>query len=226
MSGVLFNKINGIRASQETWEGREVVRLTAMGHRFKIGETAFVVCECNCGTILSVRSRELTSHHTTSCGCRKKDVATARLTTHNSRWTPEYAVWCDMKSRCTNPNNKRYSDWGGRGIKVCDRWLNSFENFYADMGPKPTPKHSIERNDNDKDYSPDNCHWATRTEQANNKRNNVMLTFCGILKTAQEWSIVSGVPAALIRKRLRKGWHPTVAAWLPGKTRKNGKYGW
>lgn len=85
-------------------------------------------------------------------------------------FTPEYSAWSKMKDRCYNVNGKRYPEWGGRGIRVCDRWLNSFENFFADMGFRPTPRHSLDRKDNDGDYSPENVRWATKTEQSINRR--------------------------------------------------------
>jgi hypothetical protein len=89
---------------------------------------------------------------------------------HNLRKTPEYYVWRNMKSRCYNRSNPNYKNYGGRGITVCDRWLDSVETFVLDMGQRPTPKHSIDRKDNDKGYTPDNCRWATWTIQANNRR--------------------------------------------------------
>lgn len=105
--------------------------------------------------------------------------------------TSEYRSWYQMKSRCYDPNNTRYEGWGGRGIKVCDRWRNSFKAFYEDMGPKPTPTHSIDRVDNDGDYTPDNCRWATRAEQQRNKRmqKNNTSGFKGVCfdKTNRKW---------------------------------------
>jgi len=99
---------------------------------------------------------------------------------------PEYSVWADMRSRCTNTNRKCYADYGARGIKVCERW-DSFENFYSDMGKRPTSKHSIERDDVNGDYEPSNCRWATQVEQANNKTNSVYYTYKGTTKTFANW---------------------------------------
>jgi hypothetical protein len=89
---------------------------------------------------------------------------------HGKSYTPEYQAWRNMKLRCTNPDHPRYADWGGRGITVCDRWMNSFEAFYEDMGPRPGPGYSVDRKDNDGNYEADNCQWATKSEQQRNKR--------------------------------------------------------
>lgn len=111
-----------------------------------------------------------------------------------------------MRQRCQNPNDRTYKNYGGRGITVCDRWLESFENFYADMGPKPSPKHSIERKDNDGPYSPENCRWATRVEQGRNRRNNRRVTIGGETKCLSEWAVVAGVCYATMLSRTRRGW--------------------
>jgi hypothetical protein len=92
------------------------------------------------------------------------------VVTHGKSHTRTYGAWQSMKSRCLNPNHKRFNDWGGRGIKICKRWQDSFENFLEDMGEKPTKDHSLERINNDKGYSPDNCKWATKLEQSQNRR--------------------------------------------------------
>lgn len=107
--------------------------------------------------------------------------------------------------RCRNPNNPRWHQYGGRGIKVCDRW-ESFEAFYEDVGPRPTPEHSLDRIDNDGDYAPENCRWATRDEQNTNKRCNVRVPYNGAHLTIAELSKEVGVPYALLHKRIWRGW--------------------
>ena len=124
-------------------------------------------CKCDCGKETFINSGNLRRGNTTSCGCLQKE----RVTTHGKRYSEEYRSWNMMKDRCYNPNNKSYKDYGGRGITVCDRWKDSFENFLEDMGPKPSSKHSIDRINNDKKYEPNNCKWATQTEQNRNKRH-------------------------------------------------------
>ena len=136
-------------------------------------------------------------------------------TTHGMHGTPEYHSWEHMKQRCFNPNYKHYSNWGGRGITVCDRWKNSFENFLADMGSRPTSKHSIDRIGNNGDYRPDNCRWATKVEQANNKRSNRLITIACVTLTITQWTKEMGFSESVIYNRLKDGWSEFDAVMTP-----------
>ena len=135
-------------------------------------------------------------------------------TIHGMYGTPEYRSWQHMKSRCFNPNHKNYLDYGGRGIKVCDLWLN-FENFLADMGLKPTAKYSIDRIDNDGDYCPDNCKWSTQTEQVNNRRSNRLITIDDVTLTIAQWAKKMGFGKKVIGDRLKLGWSEFDAVMTP-----------
>jgi len=128
-----------------------------------------------------------------------------RNKTHGMRWTREYAAWCAMMTRCTNPNSANYFNYGGRGIKVCDSW-KSFENFYADMGDANGM--TLDRIDVNGNYEPGNCKWSSMKEQGNNKRNNVRIEYCGFDMTAQQWADHTGIGESTIRRRLKLGWSP------------------
>ncbi len=147
------------------------------------GHQAWWLCECTCGKDSVVRSGSLRSGNTTSCGCTSKvipEVARSvrkqatgghiRIVNGKDVRSAEYRCWRHIKSRCYNPNVPTFNDYGGRGLTVCSQWLQSFPTFLSDMGPKPSPKHSLDRINNDDGYHPANCRWATRTEQARNRR--------------------------------------------------------
>ena len=125
--------------------------------------------QCDCGTMKTVRTDQLTTGNTVSCGCFRKENPPTK--THGLTNSFEFGCWSAMKYRCSSPNHKGYKHYGGRGISVCERWAHSFENFYADMGACPFPNGSIERINNDIGYNPDNCKWLPRNEQSKNRRN-------------------------------------------------------
>jgi len=140
--------------------------------------------------------------------------------THGMSKTPEYRAWLHMKDRCFNPNSKDYPNWGGRGITVCDRWKNSSENFLADMGSRPTAKYSLDRIDNNADYSPENCRWATQTEQTNNRRSNYLITIGNETKTMTQWAKKINISKNVIFIRLERGWSDYDAVMTPVHTGK------
>lgn len=171
--------------------GKIYGRLTVVSYNKsdKIGHT-FWNCTCACGKEKIIRQDLLNRNIVVSCGCYAKENST----THGKIKTPEYRTWAHMKSRCTNPNVKEYKNYGGRGISMCERWLNSFENFLADMGERPSSKYSIDRfPNNDGNYEKSNCRWADKKQQADNRRSNVILEYSGIKMSQSEWAKSLGV---------------------------------
>jgi hypothetical protein len=139
---------------------------------------------------------------------------------HGYSYAAEYRAWQTMRLRCTVPTNSRYADYGGRGIKVCERWLNSVEAFIADMGPKPSPKHELDRYpDNDGNYEPGNCRWATRSENDRNRRSNRMIECDGEALTLAAWAELSGVNAVTIADRIDRGWPAERAVFEPARAK-------
>src|SRR4030067_2040118 len=144
-------------------------------------------CKCACGNQYAVYGHSLRSGKTKSCGCWHREHSGQINKSHGRSSTPEYSVWEAMRARCTNPSNKHYKNYGGRGVGVCVSWIK-FSNFFADMGQRPSSLHSLERVDNDLGYSPENCRWATRKEQQNNMRTNRRLTYKGTTRTVAQWA--------------------------------------
>lgn len=153
--------------------GKRFSRLTVLGFDNGHGSKAKTICHCDCGNETSVLVYHLKDGKTKSCGCLQREVSIKRLTKHGhasrGQRTPEYQCWTGMLRRCENQLHPSYKDYGGRGITVCGRW-HTFELFLADVGKRPSSKHSLDRINNDGNYEPSNCRWATKQEQVDNRR--------------------------------------------------------
>jgi len=192
--------------------GKRFGRLTVLDKRERrpVGEQGqqctFLLCRCDCGKQKWVAYPALLWGSTKSCGCLNEEVRPVAAQTHGMSKVPEYTIWKSMRYRCNNPNVEDYPNYGGRGITVDPRWDN-FEVFLNDMGPRPTPPHSIERVDNDLGYTPDNCVWASPTTQARNRRNVRFYTYDGITLCIQDWANRTGIKYRKLLRRLNRGWN-------------------
>jgi len=157
------------------------------------------LCQCACGKTTTATTYALTSGRTISCGCARSKAAE----THGLSGSREYRIWHDMHRRCRDPKNKNYASYGERGIRVCDDW-SSFDAFYRDMGPANGL--TLDRIDNDGNYEPGNCAWATLEAQARNRRNNRLLTHGGETKCLTEWAEIAGIDRNVFKQRIRRGW--------------------
>jgi len=160
----------------------------------------YLVCNCDCGGKAITTITQLRSGHTVGCGCYRREVNL----THNLSSSSEYNIWRGIKSRCFNRKDPRYKDYGGREISVCNRW-KSFENFYQDMGKRPIKK-TLDRIDNSKGYSKENCKWSTSTEQQNNMRSNHYLEYNNEIKTVTQWEKYLNINKGTLASRIFRGW--------------------
>jgi hypothetical protein len=162
-------------------------------------------CVCDCGNEAAIRGDSLKGGGTVSCGC----ALMKKLRTHGHapirKASPTYRSWNRMRARCLKPTATQWKHYGGRGITVCKRW-ESFENFLADMGERPSLKHSIDRIDNSGNYEPGNCRWATMQEQCNNRRSSRMIEYDGVTMSLADWARKVGIKYQLLLQRLNRGW--------------------
>lgn len=204
-------------------------RLTTIGPRFYLpappGKRAKYiphnVCECLCGSVRVYQSSRLVAGNNKSCGCLYADSRKTCAATHGKSKSPEYLNWRAMLQRCYDQSQKHYSNYGGRGIRVCDRWQgkDGFQVFLADMGQRPIGQKYIDRLDNDGPYSPENCRWASNKEQCNNKRNCRYFTIDGVTKTMTQWAEANGLCRHCVKKRIAKGWSIEKAISTPVKAK-------
>jgi hypothetical protein len=208
--------------------GQRFGRLLVLARAPNRGRRVSWCCRCDCGKTITVTTLHLRGGDTQSCGCRAADVSRANIqiahaanTAHGhcvGGYTPTYRSWANMRSRCENSGVKEYADYGGRGIRVCTRW-QSFENFLLDMGERPADL-TLDRVDNNGNYEPRNCRWATRRTQQNNRRRNSRLTFAGETLSLSEWSRRTSIPLSTLRGRLRLRWTAEQALSKPVRIRR------
>ncbi len=172
------------------------------------------ICKCDCGTERLVSIRRLKKGYTKSCGCAGVAKAAIKNRTHGQHQHRIHGIWRSMKERCSNKNHDAYARYGGRGIKVCRRWLK-FENFLLDNGPLFKEGLTLDRIDNDGNYTKSNCQWVSRGDQANNRHNNVILEHDGERMTCSQWARKLGMQEITLRKRIRAGWSHSRAITTP-----------
>lgn len=208
-------------ARLEDFTGQQFGDVTVLGYgrlkRFPAGFQHHVwVIRCSCGHLWEATTGNLRHGHVRRCLSCSRTRGNARY--HGKSKTAEYRSWWMMRYRCSAPLNSGYPNYGGRGIRVCRQWCNSFAKFFEDMGPKPSPDHSIDRIDNDGPYSPENCRWATREQQASNKRHGNgpprRFTIAGKTGNISQWARRLGISRERVRQRLLK-YPPEVALMTP-----------
>lgn len=200
-----------MRNFSENYAGKTIgnFRIVKVSDHDKRDEKVFHYICLACGKSGTGNPHRITSGQTKSCGCLTGKLISERLKKHGcaikGNPTPEYRIWAGMKRRCRDSKEQCYKYYGGRGISYCESW-EKFENFLADMGKKPSSRHTLGRLDNDGDYEPSNCAWQSRKEQANSTSRNHFETFNGETLTIAQWANKLGVPYGRLQLRLYRGW--------------------
>jgi len=184
--------------------GKRFGKLIVISRFYHEKKTTKWNCICDCGNLKIINAYSLSKGITKSCGCLISEIAKKQETTHGLSKTPEYKIYMTIKQRCYNEKSKSYKYYGGRGIKMSDSWKNSFEIFYKDIGKRPSTNHSIERKDNNMNYSKDNCKWETKLIQANNCRSNRIIEINGVSLTASEWCRKYNISYSVFMQRINK----------------------
>lgn len=180
-------------------EGKRFGRWLVVAYAGSVNSVSHWYCKCDCGLTKRLQATSLIHGRSKSCGCLLKSI----VTTHGMSGTPEYEAYQGCISRCTRKSNSSFGDYGGRGIEFR---FNSFEEFYAEVGKRPSPNHSLDRIDVNGHYEKGNIRWATLKEQCSNRRSNIYLGFNGKTLTVSQWGKMLGLPEASIRSRKKQGW--------------------
>lgn len=207
--------------------GKVIERLTVVGSRVERRGSRNIrlwKCKCVCGNETEITD---SSRPTKSCGCLNRDRLASQTIYGQSNSigdsrSPEYHTWSGMIHRCFSDRGDDFKRYKSRGITVCERWM-VYDNFLKDMGRRPSPKHSLDRIDNDGNYEPGNCRWATKSDQAKNTRRTRILTVDGVSKSMKDWAILVGVPYGAIQARLNRGWSHEKAVLAPLRSDKRRK---
>ena len=198
--------------------GQRFGRLTVLGQGERIGDRIGWICRCDCGNIKTIDAHAMKAGHIKSCGCYGRENAAKRATKHSLCGTRIYHAYHNMKKRCYNPNSDHYKWYGGENKGICDEWMgeDGFKNFAEwSFANGYTDELTIDRIDNSKGYSPDNCRWVTPKQNCRNKRNNHLITIDGETKTLIEWCDVFGINDRTVRSRIRIGWDEVKAITTP-----------
>ena len=177
---------------------------------FRIGKSRFVLVRCSCGKLKSVEISSLMGRN--KCQCQRETFGASDKSHHLYH---TYNSWSSMRKRVLSEKHEAHHNYGGRGISICDRWVDSFDAFYADMGKRPSKTHSLDREDNDGDYCKENCRWATQKEQDFNKRTNKLVVFRGREAPVAEHAASMGIEQTIVHKRLNRGWGVDAALTYP-----------
>ena len=181
----------------------------------------YMECNCDCGNVKAVKCKDAVSGHIKSCGCWSRNRPRSGRVTHGKSCTPTWWSYRGMLTRCYNPKQPSFKEYGARGITVCQRWLAGFENFLADMGERPPGKTLDRYPDNDGNYEPGNCRWATTEEQRNNKQDSHYLAFNGKRLTIEQWAKATGIGGSTIRVRLKLNWPIERILSVPARLGRN-----
>lgn len=203
------------------WDEFEVIRevephVRANGHKVRQWE-----CRCSCGGVRYLSTQEVRTHKRRSCGCKKKEYHRTSATEHGDSHTRLHNIWSGMRARCYIATDYHYPWYGGRGIQMCEEWINdypAFKRWAVANGYRSDL--SIDRINNDGPYSPDNCRWVDQTVQSNNTRRNHRVEIAGEVKTLADWSRVSGISPSTVRRRLLRGWSAEAAVYTPVQSRR------
>ena len=188
----------------ERWAGQRFGRLCIV-NSWADSNVTRANCVCDCGKKGVYRVADMKSGNTSSCGCLRVENTVSMRTTHGKTNTSEYSIWTDIKKRCGSPAHKYFARYGGRGISICDRWARDFAAFYADMGPRPSTSHEIDRINNDGNYEPQNCRWATRRENMLNTGRAMFAEYQGRQVCLKDLATLTGIKYNTLYYRYKRG---------------------